>query len=469
MARAFPDHPNLVGGFAPIQMECDAADLIIEGEVPEDLSGTLYRNGPNPQFAPRGDHHWFAGDGMIHAFTVADGRVAYRNRWARTVKFQKEREAGQSLFAAFNPMEADPSVVGLKTDGIANTNIIWHGGRLLALEEGHAPFEMDPDNLGSLGAHTYQDQLEGPMTAHPKVDPETGELVFFGYSVDGMLSSKMSYHVVNKEGTLTESQFFEAPYSSMVHDFLVTRDYVVFPIMPLTGSLERAMQGGPAFAWEPDKGSYLGVLKRGDDVSNIRWFRGPAAYVFHPMNAYQVGDQLICDVCEYGEAPLFPHADGSKPDTSKANAVLKRWTLDLAGNTDDYQVDQLHDHVCEFPRLDERFAGLNYRHGYFGCQGAERSESGGFSAIGHVDHKRGQVETFDMGPNFAASEPVFVPRGSGSAEGQGYLLTNVYDAAIDRSHLVILDAENVAAGPLAKAYLDHRVPFGFHGNWRDAG
>lgn len=467
MARAFPNHPNLVGGYAPIQMECDAADLIIEGEVPEDLSGTLYRNGPNPQFAPRGDHHWFAGDGMIHAFTVADGKVGYRNRWARTVKWKKEREAGQSLFAAFNPMEADPSVVGLKTDGIANTNIIWHGGRLLALEEGHAPFEMDPGNLASIGAHTYQDQLEGPMTAHPKIDPETGELVFFGYSVDGMLSSKMSYHVVNKAGTLTESQFFEAPYSSMVHDFLVTRDYVVFPIMPLTGSLPRAMEGGPAFAWEPEKGSYLGVLKRGDDVSNIRWFRGPAAYVFHPMNAYQLGDRLICDVCEYGEAPLFPHADGSKPDPSKANAVLKRWTLDLAGNTDDYQVDQLHDNVCEFPRIDERFAGLSYRHGYFGCQGAEQSQSGGFSAIGHVDHERGQVETFDMGPNFAASEPVFVPRGS--AEGQGYLLTNVYDASIDRSHLVILDAENVSAGPLAKAHLDHRVPFGFHGNWRDAG
>ena len=139
MAQPFPNHPNLVGGFAPIQMECDAADLIVEGEVPEDLRGTLYRNGPNPQFAPRGAHHWFAGDGMVHGFKIENGKVSYRNRWARTVKWKKEREAGRSLFAAVNPMDADPSVAGIQTDGIANTNIIWHAGRLLALEEGHAP------------------------------------------------------------------------------------------------------------------------------------------------------------------------------------------------------------------------------------------------------------------------------------------------------------------------------------------
>ena len=135
MAQPFPDHPNLVGGFAPIHMECDAPDLIVEGEVPAALSGTFYRNGPNPQFAPRGAYHWFAGDGMIHAFHINAGRVSYNNRWARTVKYQKESDAGKSLFAAFNPMESDPSVLGMETDGLANTSIVWHGGKLLALEE----------------------------------------------------------------------------------------------------------------------------------------------------------------------------------------------------------------------------------------------------------------------------------------------------------------------------------------------
>ncbi len=327
MAKPFPDHPNLTGGYAPIPMECDAHDLIVEGEIPADLHGTFYRNGPNPQFSPRGEHHWFGGDGMVHAFHIENRKVSYRNRWCRTVKWKTEREAGESLFSAFNPLDNDPRVQGMETDGVANTNIIWHGGKLLALEEAHAPFELDPDSLESRGPWTFDGELKGPMTAHPKIDPETGEMVFFGYSVDGMLSAKMSCHFVDREGKLIRSQWFEAPYASMVHDFMVTRDYVIFPIMPLTASLERAMSGGPAFAWEPEKGTFVGILRRGDEVENLRWFRGPPAYVFHPMNAFADGKRLVCDVCEYEEAPLFPRVDGSA--TRYGGAVLKRCTFDL--------------------------------------------------------------------------------------------------------------------------------------------
>jgi carotenoid cleavage dioxygenase len=161
MAQPFPNHPNLRGGFAPLQMECDVNDLVVEGEIPKELNGSFYRNGPNPQYAPRGQYHWFGGDGMIHAFHLEDGRVSYRNRWVRTVKWEKEREAGRSLFSAFNPLDNDESVAGLETDGVANTNIIWHGGKLLALEEGHAPFELDPHTLESVGPHIYGGVLNG--------------------------------------------------------------------------------------------------------------------------------------------------------------------------------------------------------------------------------------------------------------------------------------------------------------------
>lgn len=466
MAKPFPDHKQLVGGFAPIQMECDAPNLVIEGEVPLDLNGTFFRNGPNPQFAPRGEHHWFAGDGMIHAFHIENGRVSYKNRWPRTVKWKRENEAGEALFAAFNPMEDDPSVQGIETDGIANTNIVWHGGKLLALEEGHAPFELDPETLETIGPWTFGDNLKGPMTAHPKVDPETGEMLFFGYNADGMISEHMSFHVVDKDGNLMRSETFKAPYASMVHDFVTTRDHVIFPIMPLTGSMERAMSGAPVYAWEPEKGVHIGIMPRTGTVEDIRWFRGNPAYVFHPMNAYSDGDIVTCDVCEYEEAPLFPHVDGSMPDPDKTEAKLKRWTFDLSKNSDDYSVDQLDDTVCEFPRLDERYTGLDYRHGYFGCSGGFNSDSGGFDSIGHIDHQTGKISKFEMGEQFATSEAVFVPKSDDAPEGQGYLVANVYDAEIDKSHLVILDAENVEAGPIGKAMLDHRVPFGFHGNWR---
>ncbi len=465
MAKPFPDHPNLAGGFAPLQMECDAPDLVVEGEIPLELSGAFFRNGPNPQFAPRGDYHWFAGDGMVHGFYLKEGKVSYRNRWVRTVKWQKEKAAGESLFGAFNPMESDESVQGMETDGLANTNIVWHAGKLLALEEAHAPFEMDPATLESIGPYTFDDKLVGPMTAHPKVDPETGEMLFFGYNADGMISEHMAFHVADKDGNLIRSETFKAPYAAMVHDFMITKEHVIFPIMPLTGSMERAMSGAPVYAWEPDKGVHIGIMPRNGSVEDLRWFKGDPAYVFHPMNAHTDGDIVTCDVCEFEQAPLFPLPDGTPGDPKKATPRLTRWTFDLSRNTDDYQWERLNDIACEFPRLDERFIGSKYRYGYVACDTDAEFKIGGFNGIGRIDHQTGQLDVYDVGEGRATNEPIFVPKSEHSAEGEGFLLANIYDSARQASQLIILDAENVTDGPLATAYLDHRIPFGFHGNW----
>ena len=168
----------LSGNYAPVRSE-DDYDLEVVGEFPSGLKGAFYRNGPNPQFEPRGHYHWFSGDGMIHAFFVDGGRVTYRNRYIRTPKWELERSAGKALFGGFDPRAADPSVIG-KDSGVANTNIVWHAGRLLALEEAHKPFELDPKSLESRG---YVEPYNGRVTAHPKIDPETGEMAWFGYSV----------------------------------------------------------------------------------------------------------------------------------------------------------------------------------------------------------------------------------------------------------------------------------------------
>jgi len=467
MAQPFPKHPQLRGGFAPLQMECDVNDLVIEGEMPKELNGSFYRNGPNPQFAPRGGYHWFSGDGMVHALHVEDGRASYRNRWVRTVKWHKEREAGRSLFGSIDPLDNDESVAGLQTDGVANTNIIWHGGKLLALEEGHAPFELDPHTLESIGPHFYGDTLRGPMTAHPKIDPENGEMLFFGYNANGRISEHMILSVVDQSGNLIRSEEFNAPYAAMVHDFVVTRDHVIFPIMPLTGSLERAMRGGPVYAWEPDKGTHIGVMPRNGSVQDLQWFRGEASYVFHPLNAYGTADgKIICDVCEYPQAPLFPHADGTPGDPKKSLATLARWTFALNAQTDQYAVESLGDLVCEFPRVDERFAGLPYRYGCFAGDTKPPEKVGGYNVVAVIDHQTGKLDSYDVGAGCATNEPIFVPRSATAAEGEGFLLAYVYDANRAASHLMVLDAENVSAGPLAKAMLDHRVPYGFHGNWR---
>src|SRR5215472_13750463 len=205
-------NPYLAGNFAPVNQEVNLQDLPIAGIIPESLNGTFFRNGPNPQFPPRDpNHHWFAGDGMLHAFRVASGRVSYFNRYVRTPKWELEHAAGRSLFGTFgNPMTSEPEVVS-KDSGVANTNVIWHAGRLLALEEGHQPFELDPKDLAPRGYRDYAGDAKR-FTAHPKIDPETGELVFFGYSVGEMpFTSGMVYGVADRTGKVTRLDRFEAP------------------------------------------------------------------------------------------------------------------------------------------------------------------------------------------------------------------------------------------------------------------
>jgi carotenoid cleavage dioxygenase len=174
-------------------MECDAPFLKVVGELPRELNGTLYRNGPNPQFEVSGAH-WFLGDGMLHAFHLENGRASYRNRWVRTPKWQAEHDAGRALFAGFGGRKLPDAPAASCTDsGVANTNIIFHAGRLLALEEGHLPTEIEPGTLNRRGYCDYDGAIAGPFTAHPKIDPLTGEMVFFGYNAAGPLTPALSF------------------------------------------------------------------------------------------------------------------------------------------------------------------------------------------------------------------------------------------------------------------------------------
>jgi len=464
MKQTTQSNPYLSGNFAPVRSEDDFAELKITGAIPPELTGTYYRNGPNPQFDPRdANYHWFAGDGMIHAFTVQNGKVSYRNRYVRTPKWVMENDADKALFGTFgNPMTSDPAVVG-KDSGTANTNIIWHANRLLALEEGHQPFELDPVSLAPKGYRDYAGRA-GRFTAHPKIDPETGELVFFGYMVGDLpFSNGLAYGVADKAGNVTRLDTFEAPYSSMIHDFFVTKNYVAFPVLPLSGSLQRAMAGQMPFAWEPDKGSHIGVLRRDAGIETIRWFTADPCYVFHPMNMWEEGDTLVIDAMEYATAPLFPNADGSPGKNS--SAYLMRWTIDLAANTNAVRRQRIDDMAGEFPRLDERHAGLSYRHGYFAANSRDDGKVF-FDSIAHIDHQTGQKNVYRFADGDAPGEPVFVPRSVHAAEGDGFLVTTVYRGRENRSDFVVFDAAAVDRGPIASAAVPRRVPFGFHGNWR---
>jgi carotenoid cleavage dioxygenase len=252
----------------------------------------------------------------------------------------------------------------------------------------------------------------------------------------------------------------------MVHDFLVTRRHALFPILPLTMSLERAMKGAPPIAWEPDKGSHVGVMARDASVESIRWFTTDACYVFHPMNAWEEGDKIYADVMEYPEAPLFPKTDGTA--TGDTFARLVRWTFDLADNSNTIKRERIDDLAGEFPRFDERYAGLAYRHGWFAGISRRGESNVRFDTIAHLDLQTGKRADHVFEKGDSPGEPVFVPRKAGAEQGDGWLVATVYRGSENRSDFVVFDAQDVAKGPIATAKLPRRVPFGFHGNWRAA-
>jgi carotenoid cleavage dioxygenase-like enzyme len=463
MAR---DAGTLEGGnWAPVREERDDYHLPVKGELPRELNGTLFRNGPNPQFDTT-DAHWFVGDGMLHAFTLGDGKASYRNRWIRTPKFLAEHDAGRAIWSGqgFGGQKLpDAPQTPVKDAGVANTNVIWHAGKLLALEEAHLPTEIDPITLDTKGYVSYGGRVPAPVTAHPKIDPVTGELIFFGYNATGPFSTGMTYGAIAASGVVNRFERFEAPYSSMVHDFIVTANHVLFPILPLTGSLDRAMTGRPAYAWEPDKGAYVGVMKRGGSARDIRWFRGDACYVFHTMNAWEEGDRIFADVMQREAPALFPAANGQPIDPEKQIARLARWTFNMADGSDTFTRVYLDDLQAEFPRIDDRRAGLVNRHSWFAA--ATARELSTFNAIAHVDNTTGMRRLHELRNGDATSEPVFVPRAAGSAEGDGWLLATIWRAAENRSDLAVFNATEVERGPIATVELTSRVPFGLHGNW----
>ncbi len=400
---------------------------------------------------------------MVHAFAISEGRIAYRNRWVRTGKFRAEAAAGGPLDAGFG---ASPGAAPYEDDGVANTNVLSHAGRLLALEEAHLPIELDPVSLATRGAQDFGRGLLGPFTAHPKHDPRTGELVFFGYSADAPLGAGMTYGTLDARGDVTRFERFEAPYCSMVHDFAVTAGHVLFPILPLAGDLARVMRGGPPLAWRPELGAHIGLIRRGAGVASLRWFRAPPCYVFHVLNAWDEPDgRVVADVMQYDTPALFPRPDGSMPQGDTA-ARLVRWTLDPAAGTDAFSAEPLDDLQGEFPRLDERLAGSRNRYGAFA---ARSRKDGSLDTIAWLDRTTGRraLHTLPEGDGF--SEPVFVPRTPDAPEGDGWLLALAYRAAGHRSDLLVLDTAGIDRAPLATVPLAHRVPFGFHGNFVAAG
>ncbi|BBX19902.1 carotenoid oxygenase family protein [Mycolicibacterium duvalii] len=422
-----------VGNYAPVTDELTAFDLPVDGAIPPELAGWYLRNGPNPRTATG---HWFTGDGMIHGVRIENGRAAwYRNRWVRTDSFISD-------FPLYN----EDGTRNLRAS-VANTHVVNHAGKTLALVESSLPYEIT-NELETVGAYDFGGRLVDSMTAHPKICPTTGEMHFFGYG--NISAPHVTYHRVDADGTLTINRGIDVPALTMMHDFALTPNYAVFLDLPIVFDLGAAMDGEMPFVWDDDYGARFGLLRRDDPFGQVRWVDIDPCYVFHVANAHETSSgSLVLQAVRYPE--LWRRGGGSD-----AEGVLWTWTVDpITGAVSEGQLD---DRAVEFPRIDDRLATRAARY---------------VMSVGNRSWVRHDLVTGDaVEHRFPASGPgnpgeaVFVPCNDGPAdESSGWYLGYVYDADRDGSDLVILDASDVAADPVATVHLPQRVPYGFHGNW----
>ena len=434
------DNPVLQGNFAPVDNENSFDHLEIVGTIPEDLQGTLLRTGPNP-VNPGPNHHWFTGDGMLHAIQLGNGQAkSYRNRWVRTKGL--EEKTGLSAAKGGSQLE-------LMVQGSGNVNVVGHGDRVLALPEVGLPYEMDKQ-LNTKGLFDYAGKLASNMTAHPKIDGRTGQMLFFGYE---MFAPFLRYHEASANGDLVKSIDIDLPEGIMMHDFGVTETRVVFMDLPVVFDLALVGNGFP-FQWLDSHQSRLGVMNRASDSDTVQWIDIDPCFVFHPLNSYDDGDKIVMDVVRYTKIMT-----ASGDDDYEKGSNLIRWVIDPTAGT--VETTTLSEIDIEFPRVNPRVECYKHRFGYALKTGGTH----GFSDLLKFDLDAGTTQTYGVGDHCAGGEPVFVESENGEAEDAGYILSVIYNGDTELSELHIIDAQDFESKPLAVVKLNVRVPFGFHGNF----
>ena len=457
----------------PTRREDDYRITRLEGEVPREIHGTLYRNGPSQRVLPAAGYealHLFDGDGLVHAFRFDDGAVHYRGRFVENDCARFEQSEGRFCLDGFQT-RADARTDKFLYRVQPNTNVVFHGNKLMALVENAFPFEMDARTLDSIGENDFGGKRLGmSVSAHPKIDGRTGQMVIHGYQP---FEPYVQLYVVEADGTCSLAENVDAPFPGMMHDVAITENYVILILPPAVIDGQALVSGEKTFqeamSWQPERGLLFGVRRR-EAGAPVKWLRAPSVgFIFHPGNAYEKDGKIVFDACTYSDGQKLLWS--TLPSWSSGGAWAGGWNakpflyeIDLA--TDHVSERQLDDRGAEFPRLDDRLVGYENRYGY-----AVRMprDAGGtdepWSVIVKYDRRGGRSVAHDFGEGQFPGEPVFVARSERAAEDDGFVLTTVYDGPSGGSYLAVLDARDMSAAPLAKCNLEHHIPMGFHGNF----
>lgn len=462
-ATASPTDPHLTGLFARVDEERDVADLLVTGELPAELDGAYVRNGPNPRFSPLGSYLYpLDGDGMLHRVQITAGRVGYTNRFVRTPALLAEEAAGKALWGGLTSFilptaeQVGPDLAGTFKD-LPDINVVRHAGKLLALAEGAAPFLMGPQ-LETMQRETFCGMLPAGITAHPKIDPRTGEMAVFCY---GLEEPYLTWSMLGPDGTPTRPPTpvpgVERPV--MIHDMALTARYLVVVLSPFYFDLAAAFSGGSLLSWEPDKGTKVALIPR--DGSPVRWADSEAFWLWHTANAYDGADGTV--VLDYVQ---WSYPGGLVPNAERAVGGLARAVIDPVRGT--MSRDLLSEGAIEFPRVDERV--LTQQHRWITTvdeTGTRELASGDADALRFFDVASGSSVCWDAG-NLSVGEASYVPRPGDADPEHGWWVTIATDRTELTSWFLVIPAADPASGPVARVRLPARVPIGLHGAWLPA-
>ncbi len=449
----------------PMRFEADVFECEVEGEIPDALrNGAYFRTGGDRLYPTMENDIILNGDGMFSAFHFEDGHVSYRSRYVKTERLKAEMDARRRLYGKYrNKYTDDESVSNLPNrDNTGNTYAFAHHGELYALREDSRPYRLDPETLETLGVGDFGDLKSTALTAHPKIDPVTGEWWSYAVFAGGEPTTDASLHVFDMDGKLVREQWFHTPYPGLSHDWGITREHIVLPIMPLTADEARLRAGGDYYEYDPDLPSKWGVMPRdGGPATDMRWFDIPGIVMGHVMNAYTDGDKVIIDTpCSPGNCfSFFKDKHGNQPTPPETVTQITRITFDLSKpDAEAVSLAPLNGALGDMPKIDDRYAMQKYRVGYFALRDFPQM------GIGQIDWETGELKVHEL-EGAASQEPVFVPRTADSPEGDGYILVAVDRMAEKRMDLLILDGNDVSRPPLATIKLPFAQPMCFHGCW----